>query len=108
VPISTALSTVSTLAYLALTAAGLILWWRTRSAASALVAVGFAMVLADQLALVIQDYQFNAILRGHAGDTFFIIHHHLILRYVALIGLCLAAVGLVWHAARVAARPGVS
>ena len=97
-------SVLSTIAYAVLTLAGFALWKRGRSVATALLTVGFAMILAVQLTLLIQDIQFRAILRGHSSDTLFIVHHHALLRYVELAGLWLAALGLVSYALGMSGR----
>jgi hypothetical protein len=98
IPSTTTLTILSTIAYTALAVAGAVLWNRSRSLRTALVAVGFGLILPDQVSALIEYFQFNALLRGHAGDTFFLIHHHAFLRYVSILGLWVAAVGLVWHA----------
>jgi len=98
IPNTTTLTILSTIAYTALAVAGTVLWNRSRSLRTALVAVGFAPVLPDQVSSLVEYFQFNALLRDRNGDTFFLIHHHAFLRYVSILGLWIAAVGLVWHA----------
>jgi hypothetical protein len=97
-PTPTTLTFLSTVAYAVLTVAGTVLWKRTRSLRTALVAIGFALVLPDQVSALVEYFEFNALLHGHPGDTFFLIRHHAFLHYVSILGLWVAAVGLVWHA----------
>ncbi|HEV2271017.1 MAG TPA: hypothetical protein VGR92_16310 [Steroidobacteraceae bacterium] len=86
--------------YAALTVAGALLWRRRGSAAGAVIAIGFALALLDQVSRLVEYLELRALLRGHAADTLFIIHHHALLQCAALLGLWVAAAGLVWHAAR--------
>lgn len=106
-PISTTLNLLSTVAYAIFTVAGAVLWKRTRSLQTALVAIGFALVLPGQVSGLIAYFEFVALLRGHSGDTFYLIEHHVFLHYVSILGLWIAAVGMVWHAAEKSAPPGV-
>jgi hypothetical protein len=104
-PIPTALTLLSTVAYAVLTVAGAVLWKRTRSLQTALVAIGFALVLPDQVSALVEYFEFVALLHGRSSDTFFLIQHHAFLHYVSILGLWVAAVGLVWHAAGKSAPP---
>jgi hypothetical protein len=69
-----------------------------------MVAIGFAMVLFDQIIALVQYYELSALLRSHPTDTLFIVSHQTFLRYAALLGLWLAAVGLLWHSVRIPGR----
>jgi hypothetical protein len=97
-PTTTTLTLLSTAAYAALAVAGAVLWRRTRSLRTVMVAIGFALVLPDQVSKLVEYFEFTALLQGRSGDTFFLIHHHAVLHYVSILGLCVAAVGLLWHA----------
>ena len=103
-PTTTTLTLLSMVAYAVLTVASAALWRRTRSLPTALVAMGFALILPDQVSTLIEYFEFIALLRGRPSDTFFIIHHHAFLHYVSILGLWVAAVGLASHAARKSAR----
>ena len=80
------------------------LWRRTRSPATAIVALGFAIALIGRLVALVQHLEISAVMRAHAGDTFFIVHRYAFLRYAGLLGLGLAAVGLLWHSAQISRR----
>ena len=102
---TTAVSAVlSALAYAVLAAAGVVQWKRARSVATAMVAIGFAMVLLDQLVELVQYLQISALLRGHPADTLFVVHHHAFIQYISLLGLWFAAVGLMWRSLRFPGR----
>jgi hypothetical protein len=107
-PTPTTLTLLSTVAYAVLTVAGAVLWRRTRSLQAALVAAGFALALPGQVSALVEYFEFIALVQGRAGDTFFLVHHHAFLHYVSILGLWVAAVGLVWHAVGKSAPPGVS
>ena len=104
-PLPTELTLLSTVAYAVLTVAGAVLWKRSRSLQTALVAIGFALVLPDQVSALVEYFEFVALLQGRSSDTFFLIHHHALLHYISMLGLWVAAVGLVWHAAGKSAAP---
>lgn len=99
-PFVTLSSLVSSAAYAALAVAGVVLWRRRGSAAGAAIAIGFALVLVGQVSRLVEYREFGAILRGHSTDTLFIVQHHAYLQLAALLGLLLAAAGLLWHAVR--------
>jgi hypothetical protein len=103
-PTNTACVLLSTVAYAVLTAAGAVLWKRTRSHATILVTIGFAMVLLDQVSALVEYLELSALLRGHPADTLFIVHHHAFLQYGRFLGLWLAAGGLIWHSVRISRR----
>ena len=92
---------LATVAYALIAGAGAVLWKHAHSPAAALVAVGFALVLLDQIVALVEYIELRSLLRGHTADTLFIVHHHLFLHYVADLGLWVAAIGLAWHSARV-------
>ena len=98
-PFPTTLTLLSTVAYAVLTVAGAVLWRRTRSLPTALVAMGFALILPDQVSTLIEYFEFIALLHGRLSDTYFLVHRHAFLRYVSILGLWVAAVGLTSHAA---------
>jgi len=97
-PITTTLALLSLAAYAALAIASAVLWRRTRSAGAATAALGFALVLPDQASRLVEYFEFTALLHGRSGDTFFLIHHHAVLQYLSIVGMCVAGVGLLWHA----------
>jgi hypothetical protein len=41
-----------------------------------------------------------AVMHTHRAETFYLVGHHAVLHHVALVGVCTAAVGLLWHASR--------
>jgi hypothetical protein len=98
---------ISAITYLALAAAAGLLWKHVRTFAPFLIALGFALALLYEIALLVEDWQFVATLRGATGDTFFVIHHQPVLRYFALLGQCFAAIGLWWHTLTFAKRETV-
>ena len=61
--------------------------------------MGFVLILPGQVSTLIEYFEFIALLHGRPNDTFFLIYHHAFLRYVSILGLWVAAVGLAWHAA---------
>lgn len=93
-------SLVQSVAYAALAVAGAVLWKRRGGVAWMAVAIGFALVLLDRAVQLVEYLEINASLRAHPADTLYIIHHHDFLRFAALLGLALAAAGLVCHAIR--------
>lgn len=101
-PSSTALLFLlaSTIAYAALTVAAALLWWRRGAIGWAVIAIGFALVLLGQVGRLVEFFEVGALLRSHSADTLFIVEHHAFLQCAALLGLCAAAAGLVWHAVR--------
>ena len=102
---TTAVSAVlSALAYAVLAAAGVVQWKRARSVATAMVAIGFAMVLLDQLVELIRYLQIGALLRGHPSDTLYVVYHRAFIQYISLLGLWFAAVGLMWRSLRFPGR----
>lgn len=64
-----------------------------------LVAIGFALALPGQVSALVEYFEFTAVLHGRTSDTLFLVYHHAFLHYISILGLWVAAVGLVWHAA---------
>jgi hypothetical protein len=90
--------------FVLLAAAGALLWTRTRSLATAMVAAGFAIALIDRLLALVQYLELSALMHAHAGDTLYIVRHYAFLQYAGVAGLGLAAVGLVWHSRHIPRR----
>lgn len=90
----------SAIAYAALTVAGALLWWRRGAIGWAVIAIGFALVLLGQVGRLVEFFEVGALLHSHSGDTLFIVQHHALLQCAALLGLWVAAAGLVWYAVR--------
>jgi hypothetical protein len=98
-------SLLAAVAYAILAVAGLVLWNRVRSVATALVAIGFAIILIDQIILSAGSVCMIASFRSQSSDnTLFVIYHRAHSPQVVLAGLWFAAVGLVWHAVRATRR----
>ena len=88
------------LPYAALAVAAAWLWARTRSLGSALLTVGFVLVLPERVARLADRWQFAVRPRGSSEGAYFLFHHHSALAQLAVVGLCVAAVGLLAHASR--------
>jgi len=88
------------LPFAVLTAAGVLLWRRSHSVATIMVAGGFAAALFGQIAGAFVSLKVDAVMRAHPDATFFLVQHHAVPRQVALAGLWAAALGLLWHASR--------
>ena len=86
--------------YAVLTAAGVLLWRRSHSVATIMVAAGFAAALLGQIAQLFVSLKVDAVMRAHRDATFFLVQHHTVPHQVALAGLWAAALGLLWHASR--------
>ena len=86
--------------YAVFTAAGVLLWRRSHSVATILVAGGFAAALLGQIAVLFVSLKVAAVMHTHRAETFYLVGHHAVLHHVALVGVCTAAVGLLWHASR--------
>jgi hypothetical protein len=91
---------VSVVPYAVLTAAGVLLWRRSHSLATIMVAVGFAAALLGQIAGLFVSSKVDTVMRAHRDATFFLVQHHAIPHQAALAGLWAAALGLLWHASR--------
>jgi hypothetical protein len=101
---ATVLSILSAIAYFLLTLAGALLWKRSRSLSSAMIAIGFAIILIDQAILLVGYLRMNASFSHQPGDTLFIIYHRANSLHIVLIGLWLSGLGLIWHAAGTSRR----
>jgi hypothetical protein len=86
--------------YAVLMVAGVLLWRRTHSVATLLVAGGFAAAALGQIAGLFVSLRVDAIMRAHRDETFYLVQHHAVPQHVALVGLWAAAIGLLWHASR--------
>ena len=91
-----------------LTVAGVLLFRRWRSAATAMVALGFAATLIGQVVALYESFKLSAAMQElkpvvdtHRNTLFLVAHFHavpVLTHHVAVFGLSLAAVGLLWHA----------
>jgi hypothetical protein len=92
--------------YAVLTTAGVLLWRRSRSIATFMVALGFAAALLGQVAGMFISLEFSAAIaaqHAHQNGAPFELHYHVfpwLTHHVGLFGIWTAAVGLVWHASR--------
>jgi hypothetical protein len=93
-----------TVPYALMTLGGVLLWKRSRSFATAMIGLGFLAALAGDAVGLGGIIQLSNVLGAHPGSTYFIVEHfHMfpfLIRYVGLVGLWAAAVGLVWHSLR--------
>lgn len=95
--------------YAALTTAGVVLWRRWRSAATAMIALGFAATFVALTSGLFAPYKTHAVLSELTStplaqqDTFYVVaHYHQVpLLPLGLLGIWAAAVGTVWHVRRV-------
>jgi hypothetical protein len=90
-----------------LTAAGVLLWRRWRSIATAMVALGFAATLVSLASGLFVTYRTHAVLVDLTSapqarqDTFFVVaHYHRFLPTLGLLGIWVAAAGTLWHVRR--------
>jgi hypothetical protein len=89
-----------------LTAAGVVLWRRWRSAATALIALGFAAAFLGVASVLFATYKTHAVLLDLASappgqqDTFFIVAHYHRFPLLAILGMWAAAAGMLWHVRR--------
>jgi hypothetical protein len=86
-----------------LTAAAVLLWRRRRSAATAMIALGFAATLLGLASSLFTTYETQAALldltsapQAHQ-DTFFIVAHYYPMLTLGLLGIWVAALGMLWH-----------
>jgi len=85
----------------ALAVGAVLLWRRVHSAATLLIALGFAAAFLGQVADLLGAYEVSSVMRTHPDATYFVAYHHsfpLLAHYVGLLGLWAAAAGLIWHA----------
>ena len=100
----------SVVPYAILATAGVLLWKRWHSAATAMVALGLAAALVGLVLQLFAAYKLSAGLQNlnsavdtHRDTLFVVAHYHassLVTHHAGLFGLSLAAVGLIWHANR--------
>ena len=90
-----------------LTAAGVLLWRRWRSIATAMIALGFAATLVSLASGLFVTYRTHAVLVDLTSapqarqDTFFVVaHYHRFLPTLGLLGMWVAAAGTLWHVRR--------
>ena len=94
--------------YAILTAAGALLWRRWRSAATGMIALGFAATLLSLASGLFATYKTHAALaeltsapRAHQDTYFIVAHYHRFpLLTLGLLGIWAAAVGTLWHVRR--------
>jgi heme/copper-type cytochrome/quinol oxidase subunit 1 len=90
-----------------LTAAGVLLWRRWRSAATAMIALGFAATFLGLASTLFATYKTHAVLLDLTSepqpqqDTYFVVaHYRYPLATLGLLGMWAAAVGTLWHVKR--------
>ena len=89
-----------------LTAAGVLLWRRWRSAATAMIALGFAATFLSLASGLFATYRTHAVLKEltsapHAQqDTFFIVAHYQRFALLGVLGMWVGALGTLWHVRR--------
>jgi len=89
-----------------LTAAGVLLWRRWRSAATAMIALGFAATFLSVASGLFATYKTHAVLSELTSapaaqqDTFFIVAHYRRLALLGVLGMWAAAAGTLWHLRR--------
>ena len=90
-----------------LSVAGVLLWRRWRSAATAMIALGFAAAFLGLASSLFATYQTHAVLSELTSapqtqqDTFFVVaHYRFPLATLGLLGMWAAAVGTLWHVRR--------
>jgi len=89
-----------------LTAAGVLLWRRWRSPATAMIALGFAATLISVASGLFATYKTHAMLLELTStppvqhDTFFIVAHYHRFPLLGVLGLWTAAAGTLWHVRR--------
>ena len=89
-----------------LTAAGVLLWRRWRSVATAMIALGFAATFLSVASGLFATYKTHAVLSELTPapraqqDTFFIVAHHHGFPLLGVLGMWAAAVGTLWHVTR--------
>ena len=94
--------------YAILTTAGVLLWRRWRSAATGMIALGFAAILLSLASGLFATYKTHAVLseltsapRAHEDTYFIVAHYHRFpLLTLGLLGIWTAAVGTLWHVRR--------
>ena len=86
-----------------LTAAGVVLWKRWRSVATALIALGFAATLLSVVSALLATHKTHAVMSELASapqsnqDTLFIVAHYRRFPLLGILGMWVAAAGTLWH-----------
>jgi hypothetical protein len=91
-----------------LTTAGVLLWRRWRSAATGMIALGFAAALLSVASGLFATYKTHAVLSELTSapraqqDTFYVVahYHRFPLLSLGLLGIWAAAAGTLWHLRR--------
>ena len=89
--------------YAILTTAGVLLWRRRRSAAAAMITLGFAATLLSVACSLFMTLKTHAVLVDLTSapkaerDTFYIVAHHFPVLALGLLGIWAAALGTLWH-----------
>src|SRR5690349_464116 len=89
-----------------LTAAGVLLWRRWRSAATAMIALGFAATFLSVASGLFATYKTHAVVSELTSappaqqDTFFIVAHYHRFPLLGILGMWAAAAGTLWHVRR--------
>jgi hypothetical protein len=89
-----------------LTAAGVLLWRRRRSAATAMIALGFAATFLSVASGLFATYKTHAVLFDMTSappvlqDTFFFVAHYRRFPLLGVLGMWAAAAGALWHVRR--------
>ena len=89
-----------------LTAAGVLLWRRRRSAATAMIALGFAATFLSVASGLFVTYKTHAVLSELTSaspaqqDTFFVVAHYHRFPLLGALGMWVAAAGALWHVRR--------
>ena len=86
-----------------LTSAGVLLWRRRRSAATAMMVLGFAATLLSLACSLFMTLKTHAVLLDLTTvpqadhDTFFIVAHYFPVPALGILGIWAAALGTLWH-----------
>lgn len=89
-----------------LTAAGVLLWRRWRSAATAMIALGFAATFLSVASGLFATYKTHAVVSELTSappapqDTFFIVAHYHRFPLLGILGMWAVAAGTLWHVRR--------
>jgi hypothetical protein len=99
---ATVLSSLVAIAYALLTTASALLLRRERSAATAMIFIGFATLLIDQLILFASYLRIHANFRTKSAgnDSLFLIYHRANSRVIFMLGLWASALGMLWDVLR--------
>ena len=89
---------------LLLAVGGLLLWRRHHTVATLLIGAGFTAVLLALVTSLFESIEYSSLSRAHPDASFIMPHAHVLtqaIHWAGLVGLWTAAIGLLWHAARV-------